>query len=148
MGEDENPMICELCGREVPKLKMVDVEGSILKVCFDCAKFGKDSVPKPVEPSVDEKGEAIHRRLEMREKRMGGRDIFSEFSEELVEDYHKRIARARNDKGWTQEDLGRKLNERKSIIAKLENKTIKPDNKLIRKLEKTLEIVLLERVEM
>ena len=141
-------MICELCGREVPKLKMVDVEGSILKVCFDCAKFGKESAPKPVEPSGDEKGEAIHRRLEQRTKRMGGRDIFSEFSEELVEDYHKLIARARNDKEWTQADLGRKLNERKSIIAKLENKTIKPDNKLIRKLEKTLEIVLLERVDL
>lgn len=141
-------MICELCGREVPKLKMVNVEGSVLKVCFECAKFGKESAPTPVDTEEDEQEDAIARRLEIRTKRMKSRDIFAEFSEELVEDYHRRIQRARNDKGWTQEELGRKLNERKSIIAKLENKSIKPDNKLIRKLEKTLDIVLLERVDL
>ncbi len=141
-------MICELCGREVPKLKMVNIEGSVLKVCFNCAKFGQESVPKPVDTTETEIDDAIHRGLEIRTKRMKSRDIFTEFSEELVEDYHQRIQRARNDKGWTQEELGRKLNERKSIIAKLETKSIKPDNKLIRKLEKTLDIVLLEKIEL
>ena len=141
-------MICELCGREAPKLKMVNVEGSVLKVCFNCAKFGTESRPKPSEPSLTEKEDTISKRLEQRSKRSRPRDIFSELSEELVEDYHKRISHARNEEGWTQEELGRKLNERKSIIAKLENKTIKPDNKLIRKLEKALDIVLLERIDM
>ncbi len=42
----------------------------------------------------------------------------------------------------SQDDLGKKISEKKSVIAKLENGAIKPSNKLISKLEHTLDIKL------
>ena len=35
-------MICELCGADVPRLKNVAIEATILSVCGDCARFGDE----------------------------------------------------------------------------------------------------------
>ena len=171
-------MLCELCGQEAPFLKPLLIEGSLLKVCANCAKFGTGAAPSPeTEPagaggtSIGSGGsdssrqsgagvgstyattrltkeEIIKRRLEFRERRMSSKDVYSERGEkELVEDYHKRIQQARNQLGWNQEQLGQKINERKSVISKLENKSMKPDDKLVRKLEKALGIKLMEVLE-
>jgi putative transcription factor len=145
------------------------VEGSLLKVCPTCAKFGAEApTSSKSEVSVDtqrgvtdrstgrvfystnvpSKDEMIRRRLEKRERRMKSKDIYDQSGEkELVDDYHKRIQQARNDLGWNQEILGQKINERKSVISKLENKSMKPDDRLIRKLEKALGIKLIEVIE-
>jgi len=164
-------MICELCGQDAPFLKPLLIEGSLLKVCSVCAKFGKES---PSEPSLASKSEAseggnkkaqfrggygytgagqskeeiIKQRLEHRARRLKSKNIYDESGEkELIEDYHKRIQEGRNKLGWNQEQLGQKINERKSIISKLENRSIKPDDKLIRKLEKALNIKLMETID-
>ena len=50
-------------------------------------------------------------------------------------------------RNWSQEDLAKKLNERKSVIAKLESKTMYPDDNLTKKLERTLGIKLIEAAE-
>jgi putative transcription factor len=158
-------MICELCGKEVPYLKPIIIEGSILKVCSVCEKFGTGAPPKP-SPSLESSStgeyrsthgvsagtpspeDVVHRRLEFRARRMKSKDIYEQSGpKELVEDYHKRIQQARSQLGLNQEQLGQKINERKSIISKLENKSLKPDDKLVRKLEKALEIKLMEVVE-
>ena len=52
---------------------------------------------------------------------------------------------------WTgeagaQEDLAAKLNERASVIAKLENGTMRPNDALLKKLEHELGIKLTEKV--
>jgi putative transcription factor len=165
-------MICELCGQDVPFLKPLIVEGSILKVCQSCSKFGKDApgVPKTTdssEPSVGGRGsghrgkggfgyapsqpskeEVIKRRLEQRERRKTSKDIYEQSGEkELAIDYHKRIQQARSKLGWSQEELGQKINERKSVISKIENKSMTPDDRLVRKLEKALGIKLMEVLE-
>lgn len=147
-------MLCEMCGKETGIIKKIDVEGSILSVCSNCSRFGKayQTEPGSVRSSQVSKSEAtsassVEDRLAQRQKRMQSRDIFSESSSrELVEDYHRVIQQARMAMGLNQEELARKLNERKSIITKLETKSIKPDNKLIRKLEKTLKIDLMENI--
>jgi putative transcription factor len=66
---------------------------------------------------------------------------------ELAEDYSRRIQRAREKKGWSREDLGRKINERVSIISKLEHGEMHPPDSLVKKLERALEIKLMELVE-
>ena len=146
---------------ETHQVKKIDIEGSLLSVCPNCVKFGKEP-EKPKQPETGPTRRAqppprsgsvrpqmpVSDRLEQRKKRMQPRNIYSASSEmELIDDYHKEIQRARMELGMNQEELARKLNERKSIIAKLETKSIKPDNKLIRKLEKTLKITLMENVE-
>ena len=169
-------MLCELCGQGAPFLKPLLIEGSLLKVCPNCAKFGTATTPAPgPETTVSSHGtgsggtsektsgagvgstyatthltkeEIIRRRLEFRERRMSSKDVYSESGEkELVEDYHKRIQQSRNQLGWNQEQLGQKINERKSVISQLENRSMKPDDKLVRKLEKALGIKLMEVIE-
>ncbi len=138
-------MICEMCGVDVPWLKRIVIEGSTLEVCQRCEKFGQD-----YEEVKDREGiigrDTIAERLERREKRLKGRDVLEGSGKELAFDYPKRIRSARAKAGLNQEELGKKINEKKSVVAKLETGDMIPDNKLIRKLEHTLDISLMETV--
>ena len=138
-------MICELCGADVPHTKNVAIESTVLAVCSSCAKFG-DEVSTPVVrrgsmPPV------IAQRLEARKRRLTPRDVYAETGEmELADDFPQRIRRAREDRGWKQADLGAKLNEKVSVIAKLESGAISPGDALVRKIENALGIKLKEKV--
>src|SRR2546428_11966565 len=90
----------------------------------------------------------IAQRLEMRQRRMTPRDVYTQAGElELADDFPQRIRQAREARGWKQADLGAKINERVSVIAKLESGAISPGDALVRKLERELGIKLKERVE-
>jgi putative transcription factor len=65
---------------------------------------------------------------------------------ELVADYPKLIKDARAARDWKQETLAAKINERKSVINKLERGDIRPDEVLVKKIERELGIVLKEKV--
>ncbi len=125
-------MNCEVCGREVEWAIKVNLEGATVEACSRCARFGK-KVPtfskKPLSSFPLKK-----------------RPMYREVSadKDIVDDYYKRIRKARESRGLTQEDLGKKINEKTSVINRLEAKQMDPDQKLIKKLEKTLGISLLE----
>jgi putative transcription factor len=61
---------------------------------------------------------------------------------ELVPDWAKRVRAARETRTWTPEVLGKKLNEKKSIILKIESGNFRPPDALVRKLEHLLQIRL------
>jgi putative transcription factor len=141
--------VCEMCGMDSPKAKRVFLEGTLLMLCPKCSKFGQEQVERD-EKMEPEKMAAtpIKRPAPYTGKGKvgvagGGLDSGEV---ELADDYHKRISSARNKLGLTQEELGRKINERKSVIAKLESKQLRPNDKLIKKLEKVLSITLMEKV--
>lgn len=139
-------MICELCGADVPRLKNVAIEATVLSVCEGCAKFGETVAAPAVRhgnlpPRVAE-------RLEARQRRMTPKDVYAETGElELADDFPARIRGAREARGWKQADLGAKINERESVIAKLESGTMTPGDDLVRKLERQLGVKLKERVQ-
>ena len=137
-------MICELCGKEVSHLKKVIIEGVILNVCDECAKFGKEikgnKIPKDIKYLPPE---IVRERLER--KRHRGRRDYLEDEEVLAEDYSKRIREAREKLGMTQDELAKKLMERKTVISKIERGEMRPDEKLIKKLENVLNIKLKEK---
>ncbi len=139
-------MICELCGADVPRLKNVAIDATILSVCTECSRFGDEvSTPALRQSTMPP---IIAQRLEMRQRRMTPRDVYTQAGElELAEDFPARIRQAREARGWKQADLGAKINERVSVIAKLESGTISPGDALVRKLERELGIKLKERVE-
>ena len=90
----------------------------------------------------------IAQRLEARQRRMTPKDVYTQAGElELLEDFPQKIRRARESRGWKQADLGAKINERVSVIAKLESGAITPGDDLVRKLERELGIKLKERVQ-
>ena len=57
------------------------------------------------------------------------------------------MRRAREAKNWSREDLGKKINERVSVINRIESGKMTPDNKLTKKLEKALDIKLIENID-
>ena len=63
------------------------------------------------------------------------------------EDFSIKVRNAREAKDWSREELGKKINERVSVITRIETGKMTPDTKLTKKLEKTLNIKLLEKVD-
>lgn len=139
-------MICELCGAEVPRLKSVAIDATVLSVCEACSRFGEavaaPTLRRGTMPPV------IAQRLESRQRRMTPKDVYTDLGGlELAEDFPARIRMARESRGWKQADLGAKINERASVIAKLESGTMTPGDDLVRKLERQLGIKLKERMQ-
>ena len=62
----------------------------------------------------------------------------------LKEDYNLVVKEFREKLKLTQEDLAKKLNEKTSLIHKLENKSLEPNEKTIKKLEAFFKIKLTE----
>jgi len=116
-----------------------------MELCSNCAKFGDEVIRKETErrpPTV------VSQRLDMREKKSRNHDIYDreDTGEILVADYSKRIMKARNSKRITKKELASRLNEKLSVISSLERGELRPSDKLIRKLEKELDITLREKL--
>ena len=135
-------MICEMCGKKVSSLKAILIEGSTLNVCGNCARFGKATKPEIAATPVE-----IAQRLELREKRLRTKNVFENIENELVDDYAKKIRDARTKMNLTPEELGKRINEKKTVITKIESKSMRPDENLIKKLETTLNIKLTEKTK-
>lgn len=67
--------------------------------------------------------------------------------EEIATDYDQRIRQAREAKGLSQEDLAKQLNEKASLIRKLERGDILPSDNVRGKLERKLDVSLTEGVD-
>ncbi|HYK92692.1 MAG TPA: multiprotein-bridging factor 1 family protein [Thermoplasmata archaeon] len=139
-------MLCEMCGKEVATPNRVRVEGSVLMLCADCSKYGTVLAGPALAPPAGE-GPApsgtIEQRLVRGSRRLEERDLFRELPDlELAEDWPKRIRLAREKLGWSPEDFGKKLNEKKSIVLKLEAGQFRPPDTMIPRLEHLLKIRL------
>ena len=138
-------MLCEMCGKDAKSLKLVEIEGTTLNVCFECAKFGKQKTTSQVQTQVSVTPQRVIETLEKRERRSKPKDIFEQITEELVDDYAERVRNARIKKGWTPEELGKRINERKTVITKIESGEMTPPEDLIKRLQAALGIKLLEK---
>jgi len=129
-------MICEICGKETNDIRKVNIEGTILSVCPTCARFGTTVIEPKKDPG---KG------LQKSKAKKSDEDILEKASKtKLVDEYGELVRKAREKMNMTQEQLGQKINEKKSVIANIESKSLQPDLKLIKKLELILSIKLLE----
>ena len=133
-------LICELCGTEFPKTRGVIIEGTPLNVCSNCAKFGT-----PVTKEQARKESPVLERLER--KRYRPRDIYEREVDILVRDFSTRIREARMRMDISQEEFGKQLNEKWSVINRLETGDLRPDDKLVAKLERALSITLREKLK-
>jgi len=128
-------MQCEICGREIHgRGHTIVVEGSEMTVCSLCKDYG------------EEKSTVVqHGIVKVVKKEKKVKPI--EFTEELVENYNEIIKREREKRGWSQEELAKKIQEKVSLIRKIENKEITPEPEVVEKLERTLGVKLREKVE-
>jgi len=120
-------MNCELCGKK-SELFRAKIEGTIVDVCEKCSKFG----------------EIIERVIKEEENKIVKQRTKEEIIEEIRKGYGAIIKNAREKLGLTQEELARKINEKESLIHKLENELVEPSLKLAEKLERFLKIKLIE----
>jgi len=64
-------------------------------------------------------------------------------SKEIIEDYSEIIRQEREKLGLSHEDLGKKINEKESLLRKIETGKVSPSDLLVSKLEHFLKIKLL-----
>ncbi|MDO5861680.1 MAG: multiprotein bridging factor aMBF1 [Thermoplasmata archaeon] len=142
-------MICEMCGKDVPQTREVIVDGARLSVCQSCSKFGEMSGSSASSrPGAPVTQSVIDQRLERRERRMQSKDIYAGTTTiEIVDDYGGVIRRAREAKGMDQKEFANLIQEKQGILAKVESNSLIPDDKLVRKIEKALDIKLTEAVQ-
>jgi len=150
---------CEMCGAETASPKTVKVEGAELDVCENCTDFGTEvrdqstsSASTKYSTSSDdsgggsESGSATTRSSGSTSRSSGGgsrSDMFDDV-EELATDYDDRIRAAREQAGLSQEDLAAELNEKASLISKLEQGKMLPSDDVQSKIERKLDISLTE----
>jgi putative transcription factor len=141
-------MNCEMCGDSADSLITIMIEGTEMRVCKKCARFG---VPRTEGRTRDltRREKVGDLKFEAVEGKLGGeaRHVFDAMIYDLAEDYNARIRKARETMGLTQEELAKRLNEKKSIVTKLETGDIRPDEKTMKKLERILGIDLKESYE-
>ena len=132
-------MRCEICGKKViGKPVKTKIENSIMLTCNECSKFGKIQREPPRPNRGPTSRASAGRRRTYRSQ---------EPTHEVIEDYQKVIREAREKKGWSREDLGERIYEKVSVINRLESGKMVPDLKLAKKLEKSLNVTLLEKTE-
>lgn len=133
-------MRCEVCGRKIngKPIKAI-IEGARLTVCVACSKHGKicTEEPKPILQRL--RTTTATPRMQTPKPQAPTVDT----SQELVENYHAKIRQAREKLGLSHEDLGKRLNEKVSLLRKIETGKMAPDNRLAILLERTLRIKLI-----
>ncbi|MFA4820374.1 MAG: helix-turn-helix domain-containing protein [Candidatus Aenigmatarchaeota archaeon] len=113
-------MECELCGRNAT-LVQTEIEGIILSVCSACSNLGKRA---EISVEISDK----------RQNRMDFNTIDPNFS--------KIIMSSRTKAGLSLEDMGKKINEKASVLERVE-RGMRPTDELAKKLEKALKIKML-----
>jgi putative transcription factor len=130
---------CEICGKEIigkPYNRVV--EGVKMVLCEKCAFHG-ESYFQPIVPSKLSKPTGL--KAVSKPKTPAVNKEYLEL--EVVSDYFMRIKSTREKIGLTQEEFAKKLNEKLSVIQKIEVGKIVPDINLARKIENLLKIKLL-----
>ncbi len=134
-------MDCEICGKEIGKLRQTVVDGNTLFVCEECASFGKEKAVEKTEKTVQKP--APQRTILPPEFRKKEFDL----GLEIVDDFGKQIRKAREAKGMTTKELAMKIFEKESLLHRIENQAIKPSDEMIKKLGKQLGIQLKKKIE-
>ncbi len=121
-------MQCDMCGIEAPLVR-AKIEGTMLNVCKRCGSFGE-----------------IIKTQGVTKKGFFRREKASAPIESIVENYSTIIKNKRESKKLKQEDFASQINEKESIIHKIETGHFTPSIDLARKIERFLGITLIEEL--
>ena len=147
---------CEMCGAEQASLTTTKVEGAELELCSSCTDFGTEVRDESTgsggskystSSSTGKSSGSSSSSGSSGSSGSGGttrrRDMFDDM-DEIATDYDDRIRTARESRGLSQEELANQLNEKASLIRKLERGDTLPTDDIQRKLESELDITLVE----
>jgi putative transcription factor len=154
-----------MCGVETPSPRTVEIEGAELDVCEDCADFGTEVRQEPsantsTKYSTGDSGSESNAGASGSGTAGGGTassgsgggggggsgssrpDPFDD--DTLAQDYDQRIREAREGTDLDQADFAKQINEKASLIRKLERGEMLPSDSVQTKLERELDIDLTE----
>ena len=146
---------CEMCGADETSLTTTKVEGAELELCENCQGFGTTVETQQSSSSTSKystssssgtsgsSGGSTGGSTSSGGSTRRKKDMFDDM-DEIASDYDDRIRDGRESLGLTQEELANQLNEKASLIRKLERGDILPSDDVKAKLEKKLEISLIE----
>ena len=124
-------MACDMCGKD-GSLFTTRIEGAIMKVCASCKSYGEVlDAPNSHKPTF---------------KRRSKRPVFreEESTDRIVTDFAEIIRHARQGKHVEMEKFAKELNEKESLLKHIEAGKTKPSFRVAKKLEKALNIKLIE----
>lgn len=121
---------CDMCGKEAP-LSKTKIEGTIMNVCSQCSKYGERVQSTKGKRFANSRG--YHAKKEKVEP-----------EKFIVQDYAQKIKSAREQRKLKPEDLAKKINEKESLLLKVEAGHMKPNFPLAKKIEKFFNIKLIE----
>ena len=129
-------MQCDMCGVESNLLR-VEIEGTEINACQKCARFGKViSNFKSKQEIVKEQTKVIKY---VERKKVEKKEVPIEV---IVTNYSKIIRNKREEIGIKQKHMAKKLNEKESLLQKIEQGSIRPSIPLAKKIERVLGIKL------
>lgn len=121
---------CEICG-SAHAVKKVVIEGVVFNVCNNCASLGKEVVEK----------NKIHSSAAQRHFKQ------KNVQEDIVDNFSEILKKSISKQGLKYEELARKINENESYLRRVVRGDTIPTIKLAKKLEKALNVKLVEEVE-
>jgi putative transcription factor len=120
---------CDMCGTN-GQLNKIRIEGTIMNVCPNCAKFGES-----LEPTMKMTSTSSFRRVTPQPK--------PTVNETVVENASQLIKQAREKLGLKQIDLSKKLNLRESVVQQFESGHTIPTIDIVKKFQQGLGITLI-----
>ena len=128
---------CELCGAVKVSVKRVRTGKTEVAACTRCIEK-MNLAPKSEAPGL-QRSRAFASAPSPRKKK---NDIMTRSSIELAPDFHKRIAMARSERQWSQQQLAKRIAETVNIVKAAESGK-HPTDSVVKKFERVLNIQLM-----
>tara|TARA_Y100000034_G_scaffold46605_1_gene57293 strand:- start:8201 stop:8677 length:477 start_codon:yes stop_codon:yes gene_type:complete len=129
--------VCDMCGSSSDQLYVTSIEESELKVCKNCSSYGK----------ITNIIKAVEKEKKVKKVKIIEKEPEIEIIQLIVNNYHEIIKNSREKKGLKQKDVAKLMNQKESVIHKVESGSLKPSIKLAQKFERFFNINLIEEHE-
>ena len=128
---------CEVCGAMNVGTRMVPMGRTTVSACHRCAeRLGAGD--SQVAPGLAQAG-----RRNVPPKPSTNHGLMRRSERVLAQDFGQQIRKARASKGWSQEELARKMSEKVNVVKSSESGR-RPTDAVISKFERVLSVVLME----
>ncbi|MFW9940778.1 MAG: multiprotein bridging factor aMBF1 [Candidatus Thorarchaeota archaeon] len=135
---------CPICGGIIwGRGQRVLLEGAKITVCDNCAQHGT-KIYKPI-TNIQKNNKGQIRSKTTPKKRSFKPKGVEEL--EIVIDYAKRIRNVRNNLRLNQDQFAQKLNEKPSLLRRIEAGKVEPTIKLAKKIQEMYKIKLLKKID-
>ncbi|MFX1327665.1 MAG: multiprotein bridging factor aMBF1 [Promethearchaeota archaeon] len=134
---------CPICGSIIwGKGQKVLLEGAKITVCPNCAQHGT-KIQKT--HKIMQYNQSSRKRKYYSKQQVSKKDIIENV--EIIPDYAKKIRNVRNSLGLNQDQFAQKLNEKPSLLRRIEAGKVEPTIKLAKKIETVCKIRIIKKVD-